>query len=90
MSGKSLAHGRGESYNGVVPTKQPNKSGEPPAEVAEGRPLTKENRLRSNPRRTPSRKSGTRGLERVRHAARKEGTTLPERGVRRHSLLNPR
>ena len=58
MSGKSLMYGRGESYNGVVPTKQPNKSGEPPAEVAEGRPLTKENTLQPNPRRTPSREIG--------------------------------
>jgi hypothetical protein len=36
-------HGGGESYSGVVPTKQPNKSGQPPAEAVEGRPLTKEN-----------------------------------------------
>jgi radical SAM superfamily enzyme YgiQ (UPF0313 family) len=42
MSDKSLMHGGGESYSGVVPTKQPNKSGPSPAEVAEGRPLTKE------------------------------------------------
>jgi hypothetical protein len=43
MSGKSLMHGQGESYSGIVPTKQPNQGGEPPAEVVEGRPLTKEN-----------------------------------------------
>jgi hypothetical protein len=66
MSGKSLVHGRGESYNGIVPTKQPNKSGEPPAEVVEGRPLTKENTPQPNPYRTPSRESGPSGLERVR------------------------
>jgi hypothetical protein len=58
MSGKSLMNGRGESYHGVVPTKQPNKSGEPPAEVVEGRPLTKENTPQPNPLRTPSRASG--------------------------------
>ena len=52
MSGKSLMHGLGESYHGVVPTKQPNKSGEPLAEVAEGRPLTEENTLQPNPYRT--------------------------------------
>jgi RNA-directed DNA polymerase len=73
MSGKSLRHGRGESYHGVVPTKQPNKGGEPPAEVAEGRPWTKENTPQSNPRRTPSRESGPKGLERVRETARKNG-----------------
>jgi len=43
MSGKSLMHCQGESYHGVVPTKQPNQSGEPLAEAAEGRPWTKEN-----------------------------------------------
>jgi hypothetical protein len=42
MSGKSLMHDRGESYSGVVPTKWPNKSGEPPAEAVEERPLTKD------------------------------------------------
>ena len=71
MSGKSLMHGRGESYHGVVPTKQPNKGGEPPAEVAEGRPWTKENTPPPNPLRTPSRESGPSGLERVRETARK-------------------
>ena len=49
MSGKSLMHGQGESYHGIVPTKQPNQSGEPPAEVAEGRPWTKENTPQPNP-----------------------------------------
>ena len=73
MSGKSLMYGQGESYHGVVPTKQPNKGGEPPAEVAEGRPWTKENTPQSNPCRTPSRESGLSGLERVRETARKNG-----------------
>ena len=27
MSGKSLMHGQGESYHGIVLTKQPNKDG---------------------------------------------------------------
>ena len=58
MSGKSFMYGRGESYHGVVPTKQPNQGGEPPAEVAEGRPWTKENTIQPNPCRTPSRKFG--------------------------------
>jgi len=91
MSGKSLMHGRGESYHGGVPTKQSNKGGEPPAEVAEGRPWTKENTPQSNPLRTPSRESEPSRLERVRQAARKDGgTTLPERRFRRQSLLDPR
>ena len=77
MSDKALMHGGGESYSGVVPTKQPNKSGRPPAEVAEGRPLTKENTRQPNPCRTPSRESGPSGLERVREAAKQDGKLQP-------------
>jgi RNA-directed DNA polymerase len=73
MSDKSLVHGSGESYSGVVPTKQPNKSERSPAEVAEGRPLTKENTRQPNPYRTPSRESGPSGLQRVREAAKQDG-----------------
>src|ERR1700675_3003496 len=72
MSHKSSMHGGGESYSGVVPTKQPNKSGQPPAEVVEGRPLTKENTPEPNSHRTPRRESGRSGLERVREAAKKD------------------
>jgi hypothetical protein len=42
MSHKTHMHGGGESYSGVVPAKQPNKSGGPPTEAVEERPLTKE------------------------------------------------
>src|SRR6266702_8386476 len=73
MSHKSSMHGGGESYSGIVPAKQPNKSGQPPAEAVEGRPLTKENTPEPNSYRTPSRESGRSGLERVREAARKDG-----------------
>jgi RNA-directed DNA polymerase len=73
MSDKSLMHDHGESNSGIVPTKQPNKGGEPLAEAGEGRPLTKENTHQPNPCRTPSRESGLSGLERVREAARKDG-----------------
>ena len=73
MSHKPPMHGGGESYSGVVPTKQPNKSEPSPAEVAEGRPLTKENTRQPKPYRTPSRESGPSGLERVREAAKQEG-----------------
>ena len=69
MSDKSFAHGSGESYSGVVPAKQPNKSETSPAEAVEGRPLTKENTQQPNPHRTPSRASGPSGLGRVREAA---------------------
>ena len=73
MSGKSLMHGSGESYSGVVPTKQPNKGGRPLAEVVEERPLVKENTEQSNQCRTQSRESGSSGLERVREVAKKDG-----------------
>jgi len=72
MSHKSSMHDGGESYSGIVPTKQRNKSGQPPAEVAEGRPLTKENTPEPNSYRTPSRESGRSGLERVREAAKQD------------------
>jgi RNA-directed DNA polymerase len=72
ISHKSTTNGSGESYSGIVPTKQPNKSERSPAEVVEGRPLTKENTPEPNSYRTPSRESGHSGLERVREAARKE------------------
>ena len=73
MSDKSLMHGHGEAYSGIVPAKQPNKSEESPAEVVEGRPLTEENTRQPNPCRTPSRESGPSGLERVREAAKRDG-----------------
>jgi RNA-directed DNA polymerase len=73
MSYKTHMHGSGESYSGVVPAKQPNKSGRPPAEVVEGRPLTKENTEQPNRSRTPSREIGSNGMDRVREAARKDG-----------------
>jgi RNA-directed DNA polymerase len=72
MSGKSFMNGDGESYCGIVPTKQPNKGDGSPAEVVEGRPKTKENTQRPNLCRTPSRESRPSGLERVREAARKD------------------
>jgi hypothetical protein len=62
-----------ESYSGVIPTKQPNKSGRPLAEAVEGRPMTKENVGQSNPNWTPSQRNGSSGLDRVREAAKKDG-----------------
>jgi group II intron reverse transcriptase/maturase len=73
MSGKSSMNGSGESYCGVVSTKQPNKSDETPAEVVEKRPQTKENTQQPNRGRTPSRETRPSGLERVRETARKDG-----------------
>jgi group II intron reverse transcriptase/maturase len=72
MSGKSFMNGGGESYCGVVPTKQPNKSETSPAEDAEGRLQAKENTQEPNSCRTPSRESEPTGLARVREAAKKD------------------
>ena len=72
MSDKAHMHGDGESHSGVVPTKQPNKSGQPPAEAVEGRPLTKENMDQPNQYRTRSRASWSSGLARVREVAKKD------------------
>ena len=72
MSDKSLMHGGEESYSGILAAKQPNKSGKPPAEVVEGRLLTKENTQEPNRCRTPSREKGPTGLARVRVAAKKD------------------
>jgi hypothetical protein len=73
MSDKTLMHGGGESYSGVVPAKHPNKSGRPQAEGVEERPLAKENAEQSNQCRTQSRENGSNGLERVREVAKKDG-----------------
>ena len=72
MSHKTSMDEGGESYSGIVPAKQPNKSGQPPAEVVEGRPLTKENTPEPNSHQTPCWESGRSGLERVREAAKKK------------------
>jgi len=73
MSDKTHMNDSGESYGGVIPTKQPNKSGRPPEEAVEGRPPTKENAGQPNSYWTLSQENGTNGLNRVREAARKNG-----------------
>jgi len=72
MRHKAEMNVTGESYCGIVPAKQPNKSEPSPAEAVEGRPQTKENTPEPTPCRTQSRESGPSGLGRVREAARKE------------------
>src|SRR5262252_7076226 len=69
MSYKAHMNGGGESYSGVIPAKQLNKGGRPPAEVVEGRPRTEENMDQPNLGRTQSRESRPNGLDRVREAA---------------------
>jgi hypothetical protein len=87
MSGKSLMHDGGESYCGVVSTKQPNKSDVSPAEAVEKRPQTKENTQQPNLFRTQCRESRPSGLERVREVARKDRklTLLSRRALRRQT-----
>ena len=72
MSYKAQRAGGGESYSGIVPAKQPNEGRGGPQEAVEGRPLTEENMEESNSCRTPSRRSETNGLDRVRQAAKKD------------------
>lgn len=72
MSGKSLRHVVGESEGSIVPTKVPNKDPQGAAEELEGRRPNKENSEETNPSRTQSREIGSRGLDGVREAAKKE------------------
>ena len=72
MSYKTHMHGDRESYSGIVPTKRSNEGRGGPKEIVEGRPLTKENAEEPNPCRTPSRESGSSGLDRVRQAAKED------------------
>jgi len=68
MSDESFMHAAGESHDCVVPTKAPNKDPRGSAEGPEGRRSIKENAGESNPSRTQSRETGSRGLAGVREA----------------------
>ena len=59
-----------ESDSGTVPMNHSNKSGKPPAESAEGRPLIKENTLQLSTYSTQSEVRVSQGLAGVRRAAR--------------------
>jgi group II intron reverse transcriptase/maturase len=72
MSYKARMHGGGESYSGIVVTKQPNAGQGGPKEVVERRPLTEENMDELNSCRTQCRESEPNGLDRVRQAAKKD------------------
>ena len=75
-------NGGGESYSGIVPTKRSNEGQGGPQEIAEGRPLTKENMEQLNSHRTPSREREHSGLDRVRQAAKQD------KGLRFTALLH--
>jgi len=72
MNRKSGMHVDGESDGCVVPTKFPNKGGQPLAEGMEGRRPTKENTEQPPASRTQRRNSVSSGLPGVREVARKE------------------
>jgi RNA-directed DNA polymerase len=59
-------HEPGKSDNSIVPTKLPNKAGQPAAEMVEERGLIKENAGQQNMRRTQGRKNMSRALNRMR------------------------
>jgi group II intron reverse transcriptase/maturase len=69
-----MTHGVGKSDSSEVPTKSPNKVGDPTAEAVEGRGLAKGNTDQRNAPRTQSRMGrALSGLGRVREAARRDG-----------------
>jgi len=67
-----MMNGPGKSDRPTVPTKSPNKTGQPVAEGAEGRGLAKGNLPQQNASRTPSREDALSALERVRQAAKQD------------------
>ena len=69
----SSMHVRGESDDGVVPGKPPNRMGaQPVAEVVEGRPSTKGNASQAATPRTQCRIGVSPALQRVREVARRD------------------
>ena len=75
MSQESGMHAGGESDGCVLPSKCPNKGGQPPAEDMEGRQPTKENIGQATAPRTQRRISELSDLLGVRKAARKDKRT---------------
>ncbi len=75
MSRKSNTNVGGESDGCVVPTKCPNKSGQPLEEGTEGRQPTKENIGNAATPRTQSRTNVSSGILGVRRVARRDKRT---------------
>ena len=75
-------HDEGKSDSPVVPTKSPNKVGQPTAEAVEGRGLAKGNASEQNAPRTQCRTCVPSALDRVRQAAKRN------KGMRFTALLH--
>jgi hypothetical protein len=69
-------HAFEESDSGIVPMNHSNKSGKPPAESEEGRPLIKENTHQLSTHSTQSGVRVSQGLAGVRRAARESPSSL--------------
>ena len=69
-----MMDGHGQSDRPIVPTKFPNKAGEPAAEGAEGRGLAKGNPSQQNARRAQDRDGARSALGRVREVAERDKT----------------
>jgi group II intron reverse transcriptase/maturase len=67
-----MTHGPRKSDRPVVPTKSPNKAGQPAAEAVEGRGPAEGNTEEHAAHRTQSRTNALSALDRVRQAARKD------------------
>jgi hypothetical protein len=75
-----IMHDTRESDNGIVPQKPSNQEQQCSREGVEGRPLTKGNTYQSPAARTQSRGPASRGLGRVRQAAKIRALTPDTRG----------
>jgi hypothetical protein len=69
-----MMHDHGPSDSPIVPTKFPNKAGEPAAEGMEGRGLAKGNRRQPTASRAQDRVDAPSALERVRQGAERDKT----------------
>ena len=80
-------HDREKSDRLVVPTKPPNKLGEPGAEVVEGRGLPEGNTASETRPGLSAGQGVSSELERVRRVARKDGHITPPPSLRQAPLL---
>ena len=72
MSDKTHMHGSGESYSGIVPTKQSNEGGRPPNGDCGGKAADQGERGRAQPVPDTEPGNGPSGLDRVRAGSKKD------------------